>query len=239
MRDEIGYLVLFRDLAETLDRETADSLGIPTGADPDRMQPVWSPVSTARGPEATDLLASSPETAEPPEEHLEDEESVPVLREAATPAPYRLVDLLRAALARLSEANEGPFRPIQEGEDLPLVLVDREQIVEALARLISTAALRAGDAYRLRFRFGMTSSTGERGTREERFVRVDILFSREAITEEDMAPEPEPERRQQHRRLDVATGQKLVLANGGRLLYSPEDRAEKGLAVLLPVAPTA
>ena len=236
LREEIGYLVLFRDLAETLDRQTADSLGIPTTVDPDKAQPTWFPLSEAETPAEPDVQATATEPGESSEDGAGEEELVPLQREAAAPAPHSIVDLLRAALARLADANEGPFRPIQGGEGLPLVLVDRDQIVEALERLVSTAALRAGDAYRLRIRLGTTSAIGERGTREEQFVRVDILFPREAITEEDFAPEAETERRRQHRRLDVATGGQLVLANGGRLMYSPEDRSEKGLTVLLPVA---
>jgi PAS domain S-box-containing protein len=246
LRDEIGFLVLFRDLAETLDREAFDSLGILADPDSEGARPVWAeagsgaaePASSetplvdgAPGPEALPAVDEAADQAQPPED-------APLPhRHPGAPAPHPAFDLVRAALARLVDANEGPFRPVQAEADLPAVLVDREQILEALVRLVSNAALRAGDAYRLRIRLGVTSAIGERGTREEQFVRIDILFPREAITEEDMVPDTETETRRQHRRLDVVMGEQLVLANGGRLVRSPEDRSEKGLAILLPMAP--
>ena len=82
---------------------------------------------------------------------------------------------------------------------------------------------------------------GERGVRPEPFIRVDILFPREEITEDDISADPEGTRRRAHREEDLATAEQLLQANGGRLIPAPEIPRSAALSALIPAGsrPTA
>jgi hypothetical protein len=111
------------------------------------------------------------------------------------------------------------------------VLVDREQVADALSRLLGNAAQRAGGLKHVRVRLEPAEAVGERGVRPEPFVRVDILFPREEITEEDLSDEG---RRRPHRREDLATAEQLLQANGGRLVPPTQEDEERCLSALIP-----
>jgi hypothetical protein len=81
---------------------------------------------------------------------------------------------------------------------------------------------------------------GERGVRPEPFIRVDILFPRDEITEDDIGTDPGVgTRRRAHRREDLATAEQLLQANGGRLVPAPEDTHERCLSALIPAGSRA
>jgi hypothetical protein len=131
--------------------------------------------------------------------------------------------------------------PLEAPAGLPEVLVDRDQVVEALGRLLGNAAHRAGSAARLRVRLAEAKALGERGVRPEPFIRVDILFPREEITEDDLGTDPGGTRRRAHRREDLATAEQLLQANGGRLVPSPPESEGRCLSAIIPAGsrPTA
>jgi hypothetical protein len=145
-------------------------------------------------------------------------------------------DLIRQAMAGLeAQPDEAAALPIQANGDLPEVLVDREQVAGALKHLLANAVQRAGSLKRVRVRLAQAEALGERGVRTEPFVRVDILFEREEITEEDLGSEAEAARRRPYRREDLASAGQLLQANGGRLVPSPEGE-ERCLSALIPAA---
>jgi hypothetical protein len=152
--------------------------------------------------------------------------------------PCAAADLVDQALARL-EHEEAGSRPgtIEVAPDLPTVLADPEQVVLALARLLQNAAHRAGHPDRVRLQVVETRAVGERGHKPEPFVRVDILFPREEMTEDDISPDPESERHRQLRRMDIATADQLLQANGGRLVQQLGEEDQRLLSAFLPTVP--
>jgi PAS domain S-box-containing protein len=223
LRREFGHVILFRDLAETLERESEDSLGLPAPLD----TPGIGPGTIAPAPEGGDE-ADAPEIAE-------DLPSPPRHRADSAAKPCAPADLVEQALARLDQEEVGA-RPgvIDVAPDLPLVLADSDQIVLALARLLQNAAHRAGLPEHVRLHVFETRAVGERGLKPEPFVRVDILFPREEMTEDDLSPDPESERHRQLRRMDIATAEQLLQANGGRLVQQLGDEDQRLLSAFLP-----
>jgi hypothetical protein len=140
-------------------------------------------------------------------------------------------------LAMHSIAPDLASVPLEAPAGLPEVLVDREQVVEALGRLLGNAAHRAGGPSHLRVRLAEAKAMGERGVRPEPFIRVDILFPRESITEDDIGPDAGT-RRRAHRKEDLATADQLLQANGGRLVPAPESE-ERCLSALIPAGSRA
>ena len=230
-KSEIGYVLLFRDLAQTLEREAEERM---------------SRESAAAEAEAAALAESrrTPETAGTPVDvdPRRDEPSAP---EPAAPAssvsrrrPHlalrycRPGELVQLAMHTIAPDLAGSV-PLEAPAGLPEVLVDREQVVEALGRLLGHAAHRAGGASLLRVRLTEAKAMGERGVRPEPFIRVDILFPREEITEDDISADSGGTRRRAHRKEDLATAEQLLQANGGRLVPAPETE-ERCLSALIP-----
>jgi hypothetical protein len=149
-------------------------------------------------------------------------------------------DLIEQALARL-EHEEAGSRPgtIDVAQDLPAVLADPDQVVVALARLLQNAAHRAGRPDAVHLKVFETRAVGEFGHRPAPFVRVDILFPREEMTEDDISADPESERHRQLRRMDIATAEQLLQANGGRLAQQLGDDEQRLLSAFLPIMPAA
>jgi PAS domain S-box-containing protein len=223
LRREFGFVILFRNLAETLERESEDSLGLP------------SPIGTPGiGPGTIVPTPESEANAEPLPEEAEGLRRRP----EAVPQPCAPADLVEQALARLA-IDEAGARPgtIEVAPDLPAVLADADQVVLALARLLQNAAHRAGQPDRVHLRVFETRAVGERGLRPEPFVRVDILFPREEMTEDDLSPDAESERHRQLRRMDLATAEQLLHANGGRLAQQLGDEDQRLLSAFLATVP--
>jgi hypothetical protein len=216
LRAELAFVFLFRNLAETLELEDLQSLG----------------PEAAPAPEIEAVVAES--SAEAAGEGSLRRRPLLALRYCGA---KDLVD--RAARILSADLPEGPAAIRIEGpDDLPEVLVDRDQVADALSRLLANAAHRAGGLDRIRVRLEETEAVGERGVRTGAFVRVDVLFPREEITEEDLHTDEgsAASRREYHRRSDLATAEQLLQANGGRLVHPPPGSAERQLSALIPVA---
>jgi len=212
-REELGLVFLFRDLAQTLERvDEAEMAAVEEG--------------TASSPSADEAV--------PPEEPegLAGDEIGPRRRARLALRYCAPVDLIRQAARPLETTpGESDALTIQAATDLPEVLVDREQVTDALSRLLGNAVQRAGGLKRVHVRLGQAEAMGERGVRPEPFVRVDILFPREEITEEDLSDDG---RRRPHRREDLATAEQLLQANGGRLVPPIGEDEERCLSALIP-----
>lgn len=144
-------------------------------------------------------------------------------------------DLVREAGRSLEAApGEADALAVAAPDHLPEVLVDREQVAAALARLLGSAAQRAGGLSRVHVRLELAEAMGERGVRPEPFVRVDILFPRQEATGED-AGEGAAAQRRPHRREDLAAAEQLLQANGGRLVPLSAEAEERSLSALIPL----
>ena len=219
LQEELSYVFLFRNLAETLERDDLDSLGahaVPTvGLEPAPVSP--SAVGGGEGDGEGGGAKRRPMLAL---RYC----SVSELVERAT----------RIVATQFPEAD----RPgtIEVPVNLPEVLVDREQVADALARLLGNAGQRAGALHRVQVRLVETQAPGERGLRTGAFVRVDVLFPREEITEEDLHGDAAALRRSDHRRADLAAAEQLLRANGGRLEHPSTAEGARALSALIPVA---
>ena len=225
LQAELSYVFLFRNLAETLEREDLDALGphaIPTaGLDP-------SPA----GEEAAVVSVAS-------EEPGGEATATPSRRRPVLALRYCTVsDLVERAAALVAAQLPEAGRPgaIEVPVDLPEVLVDREQVADALARLLANAGRRAGGLGRVTVRLAETEALGERGVRVGAFVRVDVLFPREEITEDDLHGDDPSGRRSEHRRADLAAAEQLLQANGGRLEFPAPGPDARALSALIPAA---
>ena len=67
-------------------------------------------------------------------------------------------------------------------------------------------------------------------------VRIEILYRRAQITDQDLSSEGEGSGRPAYRRADLAEAEKLIEANGGRLQRPRRDAEEQALQVLFPSA---
>jgi len=218
-RAELGLVFLFRDLAETLERVEEEE----TMAVQEESGTPTPPAEEAVPPEAQEGPAS--------------EEALPRRRARLALRYCAPVDLIRQAARSLETTpGEGDSFVIGAPPDLPEVLVDREQVSEALSRLLGNAAQRAGGLKRVHVRLEQAEAMGERGVRPEPFVRVDILFPREEITEEDLSDDG---RRRPHRREDLANAEQLLQANGGRLVPPAKEDEERCLSALIPAGSRA
>jgi PAS domain S-box-containing protein len=215
LRQEFGFVVLFRDLAETLDRESEDSLGLPA--------PAGTP-------------GASPAFVRPEADEEIDAVDAGRHRVDLGPKPWVPATLVQLALEHM-EADEvgSELGSVDVDPALPDVLVDGDQVVQALAHLLQNAAHRATGARHVHLKAIETQAVGERGVRPEPFVRIDLLFPREEMTEEDLGTDPETERRRQLRRQDIATAEQLLQANGGRLIQQIGDDDQRLLSAFLPV----
>ncbi len=236
LRNEISFILLFRDLAETLEREGAEKMSRESAVAEAEAAALAearlaAPGATAGGiPVGVDLEAE--EVA--PAERMAPESGVARRRPHLALRYCQAGELVRLALHTLAPDLPAGV-PLEAPVGLPEVLVDRDQVVEALRRLLGNAAHRAGSAKDLRVRLAETKAMGERGVRPEPFVRVDILFPRDAITEDDLGTDPGGTRRRAHRREDLSTAEQLLPANGGRLVPPPPPESqERCLSAIIP-----
>lgn len=220
LRAEVGLVFLFRDLAETLEthEEAVLEAGPEAASGGDIVAPPAAPAGEG-GPEA----APAPGEAAPG-----------ARRRARLALRYCApADLVRQAGRSLEAApGEADGLAIAAPAHLPEVLVDREQVTDALARLLGSAAQRAGGLGRVHVRLDLAEAMGERGFRPEPFVRVDILSPNEEVTGEDV--KDAAAQRRPHRREDLAAAERLLQANGGRLVPLPAED-ERCLSVLIPL----
>ena len=211
-RDELGFIVIFRDVAETIDVETDPQMRRLTAAH--------------------DALAES--EAEAP--------ALDAAGEAApAEAPRRVVlalhyaapaDLARAAIATLAQQQEpdGVFVRLETADDLPEVLVDRQQVTEALTLLLSSVLECGPDPSAVRVRLTRTEAPAGPSGQPAPTARIDISYPA-VITEHDLGTDPGASPRRSLRKMDLGIAEKLLEANGGRLIRPVAG--EPTLSVLL------
>ncbi len=144
-------------------------------------------------------------------------------------------DLVRHAIDSLADqlGEKAAAIHVEAFGELPEVLVDRQQVTEALAILVVNAVRRGGEASRVRVRIERTEALADKDVHPGPSVRIDILYPRALITESDLGTEGTPDSRQTYRRSDLAAAEKLIEANGGRLIRPLRDTSEQALSVLL------
>jgi PAS domain S-box-containing protein len=214
LRDEVGFIILFRDVAETIDVDTDPQLRRLTAA------------QDALGEEAPPAPAAPPPEAAP---GVEAPRRVVLALHYAAPA-----DLARAGIQALAERQEadGEFVRLETADDLPEVLVDRQQVTEALTILLSSVLEYCAEPADVRVRLTRTEApTGPSG-QPAPTARIEISYPA-VITEQDLATDPGGSARRSLRRMDLGIAEKLLEANGGRLIRPVRDAAEPTLTVLL------
>jgi PAS domain S-box-containing protein len=228
LRDEVGFIFLFRNLAETIEDESDPRL---------RQLAADAAAGAAARPErASPLAAGDAAEATAFEDELPDESAgrrvVLALRYCSA------LDLVRRALDLLASEQGGQVPPvrIEPGDALPELLVDRQQVAEALAQLTASAIHRCGDATRVLVRLSPTEAVGDKGVHPGPSVRIEILYPRALITEMDLRPEAEAAGRPPYRHADLATAERLLEANGGRLIRPLREAEEQALTVILRAA---
>jgi signal transduction histidine kinase len=238
-RDEIGFIVLFRDLAETIDAES-DLQFKRLAAEQEALEaPEWERVG-ATAAEAEPV--AKVDQGEAGSGGAAEGEAGP------TGAPRRMLlalryaapaDLARAAIGDLAERREadGQFVRLETGDDVPEVLLDRQQVTEALTILLSNVLDRCEDPADVRVRVTRTEATGEKGGSATAAARIEILYPRIlAITEQNLRAEAEPSGGRTHRRTDFVAAERLLEANGGRLIPPLRNAEEQALTVILRAA---
>ncbi len=230
LRDEVAFIILFRNLAETLEDQT----------DP-RLRVVANEREPAPSAEATAAAA-----AEAPADGAAGSAAAPA-SEPEFPTPARRVqlalhysspsDLARRAIDALAREHgaSAPFIRLETPDAVPEVLLDREQVTEALVILLARTLERCGDPAALRVRVRRAEPEGAKPGHTPAAVCIDILYPRALITERDLGPDADGTDRQSYRRADLLAADKLIEANGGQLLPPVRDDEEQTLTVLLRV----
>lgn len=204
LRDEVGFIILFRDVAETLD----------IGADPHLSHLV------ARAEAGSPAVPPAP--AEGPRR------VVLALRYTA-PA-----DVARAAIAALAERHptDGAFVRLETAPDVPEVLLDREQVTEALTLLLGAVLEGCSDPADVKVQVTRTEAPGAAGGAAVPAASIEISYPA-VITAQDLGTDPGGTAGRPQRRLDFATAEKLLEANGARLVRPVRRGGPPALTVLL------
>lgn len=262
--DEVGFIFLFRNLAETIEDDTDPRLRQMTldeGAGDDdhgrllraageRRRARGAAFAEAGGPggwvldpkadEATPagVAAEASALVMPRLDDLASEEQAARRRVLLALRYSSPADMVRRAIDGLASRFDGQAPPIQveAAAGLPEVLLDRQQTTEALTLLIGSAVERCGAPARVRVRLTPTEAVGDKGVHPTPSVRIEIIYPRAFITETDLGADADSSGRQAYRRTDLATAEKLIEANGGRLVRPLRDSEEQVLTVLLRAA---
>ena len=144
-------------------------------------------------------------------------------------------ELARAAIATLAQRHEsdGAFVRLETADDLPEVLVDRQQVTEALTLLLSSVLECGPDPSDVRVRLTGTEAPAGPSGQPALTARIDISYPA-VITELDLGTEPGAAPRRSLRKMDLGPAEKLLEANGGRLIRPVGG--EPTLSVLLRAA---
>jgi PAS domain S-box-containing protein len=218
LRDEVAFIFLFRDLAETFDMETDPKLKELTVAR-DEADAATPPVPGGTPGEAL------PEPEGPHRPLLELHYTAPA-------------DLVRGAIQALAERHEtdGAFVRLETADDVPEVLLDRQQVTEALTIVLAGVLEACPDPADVRVRLTRTEAPDGPSGHPTPAARVEIAYPA-VITDRDLGTDPGGTARRPQRRMDLATAEKLLEANGGRLIR-PAREVGGGpvLAILLRAA---
>lgn len=215
-RDEVAFIFLFRDLAETIDMETDPKLKQLAVAQ-DEADRHLAPV----------LAEEAAATAEP-----EPRQRVLLALRYTAPA-----DLARAAIGALAgqQQRDGEFVRLETADDVPEVLLDRAQVTEALTILLASALDACPDPAAVRVRLTRVEATDGPSALPAPAARIEISYPA-IITDRDLGTDPGGTVRRPQRRMDFAAAEKLLEANGGRLIHPPRDAGGPVLAILLRAA---
>jgi PAS domain S-box-containing protein len=213
-RQEIGFIILFRDLAETIDLETDPHMRL-LATEGDALHTPLPDEAGGAVPEAVtpDLAAGAPDQAAVADEPAAPRRMVLALRYTA-PA-----DVARAAIEALAgrHQGDGAFVRLETADDVPEVLLDRPQAIQALTILLSSVLDRATDPADVRVRLTRAEAPDGKSGHLMPAAQLEILSPPALITEEDLAA-PSGGSRRPHRRMDLAIAEKLLEANGARLI---------------------
>jgi PAS domain S-box-containing protein len=239
-RDEVGFIILFRDLAETIDAET-DLQFTRLSAEQEAQ-----PAAGREGAEVPAAEAGAGAKADGtggagPGDGSEAEAGTPeVPRRKVLALRYTApADLAQAAIGDLATRHEadGPFVRLETADDVPEVLLDRQQVTEALTMLLTSVLERCPDPADVRVRVTRTEAAAEKGGPATAAARIEIVYPRMAVAgEPDSSAESEPGEGRSHRRTDFVAAEKLLEANGGRLVPPLRNAEEQALTVILRAA---
>jgi PAS domain S-box-containing protein len=216
LRDEVAFIFLFRDLAETIDMETDPTLKELTAA---RDEADAAPA----------LPDGTPQDAAP---EAEGPHRVVLALRYTAPA-----DLVRGAIQALAERHEtdGAFVRLETADDVPEVLLDRQQVTEALTLVLSGVLEACHDPADVRVRLTRTEEPAGPSGHPTPAARVEIAYPA-VITDRDLGTDPGGTASRPQRRMDLVTAEKLLEANGGRLIRPARDAGGPVLAILLRAA---
>jgi PAS domain S-box-containing protein len=243
-RDEVGLLFLFRNLAETILDERDPRLTRLTEAAPGAGETSRDEPPAAGGGEATgEPLAAAPSppgvegSADGPEPRAGDGRLARrrVLLNLRYTAPG---DLVREVVDRVGAQRPGgrPVVRLEAAADVPEVLLDRPQAIEALSLLLASTLDRCGHDAEVCVRVRRGELARRRGGRPDAAARIEIVSPRESGADAEPRPEGEGAGHRAYRRTDLAAAETLIEANGGRLVRPRRDAEESALTVLLPAA---
>jgi PAS domain S-box-containing protein len=195
LRDEVAFIFLFRDLAETIDIETDLKLRQLTAA------------------------------------HDEADAAAPPGPALALAAP---ADLARAAIRALAERHQadGAFVRLETADDVPEVRLDRQQVTEALTLVLAGVLDACPDPADVRVRLTRTEEPCDPGGPPAPAARIEISCPA-VITDRDLGTDPGVTAGRPSRTMDLAAAEKLLEANGGRLVAPARDAGGPVLAILL------
>jgi PAS domain S-box-containing protein len=242
LRAEVGLIFLFRNLAETIlderdprltrlaetapDAGATSGAGAPTDADGSGASGVAAATPPPPGAEGS-IPAPAPPTGEGPRTRRR------VLLNLRYTAPG---DLVRSVIERVA-AERPRVRPVRlEAEkDVPEVLLDRPQAIEALSLLLASTLDRCGDDAEVRVRVRRDEVRPEQGGHPGPAACIEIVSPPVPVAEAEARAEDEGTGHRAYRRTDLAAAETLIEANGGRLIRR-HDAEEPALTVLFPAA---
>ena len=235
-REEVSLIFQFRNLAETILDEDDPRLA---GLDADEVDPgaesPSGPREGAHGEGADDEALPDEAPGDQVDLAAGDIHAARrrVLLNLRYTQPPELVRTVIRQLAAVRGEEDGSFVRFEAGDDVPEVLLDRHQASEALIALLVSTLDRGGDPTEVRVRVSRTEATGARGGRPGPAARIEIFSPGSPVGLEGSGAGSDPAGRRAFRRTDLAAAEKLIEANGGRLLRPRPDAEEQVLTVLL------
>jgi PAS domain S-box-containing protein len=219
LRDQIAFIFLFRDVAETIDMETDPQLRRLTAAQEAAVAEAEAATEPVPVPEAPALGVAPPRRI------------VLALRYVSP------VDLARGAIRSLSQEREedGAFVRLETADDVPEVLVDRQQVTEALSLILAGILEGGPDPADVRVRLTRTEAPAGPSGQPAPTAQIEISYPA-VVTGHGLATEPISTPRHPKRRADLGLAEKLLEANGGRLIRPLRDASRPALTVLLRAA---
>lgn len=234
-REEVSHIFQFRNLAETVLDEDDPRLA---GLEDPELDHEAEAASRSRGPipgpagdgePLGDEMRGDEEETTPADFHAARRRVLLNLRYTQPP------ELVRTVIRQLAGERKdgGPFVHFESEDDVPEVLLDRTQATEALRILIAATLDRGGDPTEVRVRVSCTEAEAARGRRPAPAACIEIVTASSPGADAASGPEAGDAGRRAFRRTDLAAAEKLIEANGGRLLRPRPDDEKQVLTVLL------